>query len=1068
MFQIAANVLPKMQSSTSETPGSYDLESIYQDALNQLQSMRVRGQITSADYDLITTTRKPSEILGAVQGAIASQTHSDARSRVSQVVEPLLERLERFGSAIDMIVGAVPQIMGVSVLGLVWGSFKFLMIMARDVSDAFSTVLDLLEDVRNSLPTLDVYIRLFGSSNIQLLRRPLVEMYSHLMLLGIEAIKLFNRSMLGTFGKAASSGLSKDLQALTAKIAKARDEVDRVANLEHMHQNDAALKEMRSLLEKTHDGTVERPIPRINDAPVRRVSDHFIGREKELECLKSTIDSWSSDAPALFVIYGSPGRGKSQLALHYADHSFSSSRYSHIFWASATTIEKASQGVANVLDLVNHQDRHHPEQTVRLKTARLWLENADRHGCSNWLFIFDNATWDTVPFLLEHLPLQNGHDTILVTTRTLDIAEFITNAVKQKKSFLDLPPLSSAKSVELFLKRAQLDGIANVNPGDIEKLVKQFGYLPLAIDQAGAYVKQKHLRLDKVQSRDVLGDILNWENKKQVSYEQHSVAAVFNVQLQNLDAFSTDASNLLKMVAFYDPESIPINILARGAQNLKREPVSPEVVIPAMGQKPSVVRRIVAHFPWNRSKSPVPASHKSHHVDRTSNGAPSRASKLDHLVELMCSEDWLREAASHLEDLSLAQPQYGDNPSLHMHDLNQLVLQEQIAASDQEQTYYALAVTLLASAFKTITDISSPQSWAECERFVPHLMSLEKHRPTKAPPSKEFMDMSQDIARYFQKRGRYSEAETLLIRVLAQREAVYGLGVDHLDTLTTVHYLARLCIDQGQYDQADAFYARALTGREKQLGADHPDTLMTMHDLALLRYRQGRFDQAEELFTPVFAGQEKQLGPEHLDTLETAENLANVYKMQGKYNMANTLYARVLAGREEQLGPEHPDTLTAMANLGELYREQGKYDEAEPLLARVLRSMETQLGEEHPDTLDVLHSLAGLYEAQGKYDEAETLYARVLAGKEKQLSAEHPRTLVAVHNFALLRKRQGRWEEAEELYRRALAGSVKVRGDSHPETRVTMENLAYLYQRQGRDAEAEALRARLREVEQKA
>ncbi|KAF7965512.1 hypothetical protein HWV62_43094 [Athelia sp. TMB] len=1063
--------------------------------------MRARGQITSADYDLITTTRKPSEILGAVQGAIAPQTKSDARTRVSQVVEPLVERLERFGSAIDMIVGAVPQIMGVSVLGLIWGSFRFLMIIARDVSDAFSTVLDVLEDVRNSLPTLDVYIRLFGSSNIQLLRRPLVEMYSHLMLLGIEAMKLFNRSMLGTLGKAASSGLSKDLQALTAKIVKARDEVDRVANLEHMHQNDAALKvqaaenrkaalfrqgealanfpslepsqadrfpEMRSLLEKTHDGTEERPIPRINDAPVRRVSDHFTGRKKELECLRSTIDSWSSGAPTLFVIYGSPGRGKSQLALHYADQSFTSGRYSHIFWASATTIEKASQGMANVLDLIDHKDRHHPEQTVRLRTARLWLENADRHGCPSWLFIFDNATWDTVPFLLEHLPLQNGHDTILVTTRTLDIAERIANVAKQKASFLDLTPLSSAQSVELFLKRAQLDGSANVNPGDIEKLVKQFGCLPLAIDQAGAYVKQKHLRIDKVQSRDVLGDILNWENNKQFSYEQNSVAAVFNVQLETLDNTSADAGALLKTVAYYDPETIPLNILARGAQNLKRESVSPEVSIPAIGQKPPMFRRIIARFPWHRSKSPVPASHKSPSGDGVSNSAPWRSSDLDHLVELMCSEDWLLEAVGHLEDLSLAQPLYGDNPSLHMHDLNQLVLQEQIAASDQGQTYYALAVTLLASAFKTITDISSPQSWAECERFVPHLMSLEKHRPARASPSLEFMAMSQDIAKYFYKRGRYSEAETLLMRVLAQREAVLGPGVDHLDTLTTVHNLARVCSDLGKYDQADAFYARALTGREKQLGADHPDTLMTMHDVALLRSRQGKYGQSEELFIVVLASQEKWLGPEHLDTLETAENLGNVYIGLGKHDAARLLHARVLAGRTKQLGSEHPDTLTATFCLGSLYREQGKYDEAEPLLARVLRSMENQLGEEHPDTLLVGHKLASLYSAQGKYDEAETLYARVLAGYEKQLGAEHPKTLVAVHNFAVLRVGQGRWKEAEELYRRALAGKVKMHGDSHPSTRATMENLAYFYEARGRDEEAETLRARLREVEQKA
>lgn len=246
---------------------------------------------------------------------------------------------------------------------------------------------------------------------------------------------------------------------------------------------------------------------RINDAPVRRVSHHFTGREKELGYLRSTIDSWSSDAPVLFVIYGSPGRGKSQLALHYADQSFSSHRYSHIFWASATTKEKASQGLVNVLDLVDHKDRHHPEQTVRLKTARLWLEHIDRCGCPSWLFIFDDVTWETVPFLLENLPLQNGRGSILVTTRTLDIAESVTNAVKQKRSFLELPPLSSEQAIELFLKRAELDGSVTVDQGDIEKLVKSFGYLPLAVEQAGAYMKQMHVRMDQVQTEDLLRDV---------------------------------------------------------------------------------------------------------------------------------------------------------------------------------------------------------------------------------------------------------------------------------------------------------------------------------------------------------------------------------------------------------------------------------------------------------------------------------------------------------------------------------------------------------------------------------
>ncbi|KAF7968775.1 hypothetical protein HWV62_29350 [Athelia sp. TMB] len=815
---------------------------------------------------------------------------------------------------------------------------------------------------------------------------------------------------------------------------------------------------------------------RINDAPVRRISHHFTGRDSELETITRTIDSWKSDAPAIFVIYGSPGRGKSQLALRYADLSFSSRRYSHVFWASATNVEKASQGLANILDLVDHKDRLHPEQSARLTAARLWLENADRFGCPSWLLAMDNATWDTVEFLLKHLPLQNGQGTILVTTRTLDIAESITNAVKQNNSFLELLPLSVQQSVELLLGRAGLDEDSGVDRRDAETLVKRFGCLPLAVEQAGAYIKQKHVHVNEVHTlyaEDALGDIINWENTKQVAYEQNSVAAVFNIQLQNLNAISPDAIHLLKAIAFLDSETIPLDILTRGAErvmrNMKRKLASRTATDTAdldKGKKPSAVRRAIAHLPWKRSKSPMPASLHSPTDDGASNDAPSLGLKTHRLVELMCSRKWLLEAMGHFEDRSLAQFLFNDNPTLHIHDLNQVVLQGQAASPHEEQPYHALAVKILTAAFETVGDYWLPQSWAECERFVPHLISLEKHRPAKIPPSKEFMDMSQDIAEYFHERGRYNEAEALLIRVLAQREKAAGIGEEHLDTVGTVHALAEVYMALGKYDHADKCFGRALAGREKQIGPDHADTLATLYRLARLRYLQCRYDDAEELYVRLLEKRQFQLGAEHLDTLDALEGLAHVYTKQGKLDDAMPFYKRVLAGRENQLVPEHPDTLAVMANLGELYREQGKYDEAEPLLARVLRSRETQLGEEHPHTLLVVHNIASLYSAQGKYDEAETLYARVLAGNEKQLGAEHPRTLVAVHNFAVLRERQGRWEEAEVLYRRALAGSVKVHGDSHPDTRAMMWNLADLYDKQGRDEEAEALRARFEEVEQ--
>ena len=68
--------------------------------------------------------------------------------------------------------------------------------VARDIFDTFSAVLEILERVVKSLPSWEIYIQLYKSSKIQLLRPALVEIYSDIVLFGLRAIKLFSRSSL--------------------------------------------------------------------------------------------------------------------------------------------------------------------------------------------------------------------------------------------------------------------------------------------------------------------------------------------------------------------------------------------------------------------------------------------------------------------------------------------------------------------------------------------------------------------------------------------------------------------------------------------------------------------------------------------------------------------------------------------------------------------------------------------------------------------------------------------------------------------------------------------------------
>ncbi|KZP20056.1 hypothetical protein FIBSPDRAFT_827403 [Athelia psychrophila] len=159
-----------------------------------------------------------------------------------------------------------------------------------------------------------------------------------------------------------------------------------------------------------------------NDAPVDRISPCFVGRDEELHLFANALGLCDGDTPSRYAVWGMPGLGKSQLVLKYANTSFRAGHHTHIIWISATTMEKVNQGLAGALDLLQHPDRHHPDQAARITAARLCLEHSGQHGFLKWLIIFDDVTVATVPFLRESLPRQNSHGSILITTRTAEVA----------------------------------------------------------------------------------------------------------------------------------------------------------------------------------------------------------------------------------------------------------------------------------------------------------------------------------------------------------------------------------------------------------------------------------------------------------------------------------------------------------------------------------------------------------------------------------------------------------------------------------------------------------------------
>jgi hypothetical protein len=207
------------------------------------------------------------------------------------------------------------------------------------------------------------------------------------------------------------------------------------------------------------------------------------------------------------VLFGDQGVGKSQLTYKWARFTFDRAENPYIFWISATTVEKLYQGFCKLLHLVNHPDRSHPDQSVRLTAARRWLEEVDT---GNWLLVLDNVSPESLDFLRQHLPRHNACGSILFTTRTKHVADTLASAGGERHEVIEVPLLSVKDGVELFLGHFDV-GRIDQSTSTVEEIVKAVGCLPLAISHAAAYMKQSNSTLD-----DIL-DLYQSKNKFDVS-----------------------------------------------------------------------------------------------------------------------------------------------------------------------------------------------------------------------------------------------------------------------------------------------------------------------------------------------------------------------------------------------------------------------------------------------------------------------------------------------------------------------------------------------------------------------
>ncbi|HEY0753561.1 MAG TPA: tetratricopeptide repeat protein, partial [Ktedonobacteraceae bacterium] len=711
----------------------------------------------------------------------------------------------------------------------------------------------------------------------------------------------------------------------------------------------------------------------------------FLGQEELLNRLHTWFQAkLANGSHAAQALTGLSGIGKTQLAIEYA-YRFRQ-HYQAVFWVSAEnaeTLYASYAEIARVLDLPQQKD---PRQEIVVRAVKTWLQNHE-----HWLLILDNA--NEPDLCLPFLPsLLLGH--ILLTTqatalRRLGIAHILT-----------LEGLTPAQATLLLLRRAGRllpdDPLENA-PAEEQhlalQLAQELGVLPLALDQAGAYLEATGMNLDVyIQIYHQYQLDLLAEHRGQEQYHPAPVATTWQLAFQRVEARNPAAVALLQVCAFLHPDAIDEALLMQGG----------EMLGPLLS--PVVSNRFL----------------------------------FEKAIEALRAYSLITRDAFH--------------QTLGIHRLVQSVVRTSLHMEEQ-QNWVQRVTLLLARAFPVIIEVSN---WDRCERLLPHvLLAAQWSRHDTVQATADLAYLLNQAGYFLLRRARFEEAQPLLRQSLALYERV--LGTEQKETAQTIHNLAELTAAQGDYEQAETLYARALAIRERVLGKAHLETIQTMMTLGRLYREQGNYERARQLLEHVLALREQILGPEHPETARSLGHLAFLARKQGQYQEAETLLLRAMAIWQHIRGPEYPDHVQTLHTLAGLYREQGRYVEAEPLIQQANQLWEQTLGGEHPHTLRGLNNLAGLYREQGQFEKAQPLYERVLAVRERVLGNTHPDTAQSLNNLAGMYRAQGKYEQARQLYERALLIREQFLGPEHPLTAQTVHNLARLAHDQGRLENAEML-----------
>jgi len=262
------------------------------------------------------------------------------------------------------------------------------------------------------------------------------------------------------------------------------------------------------------------------------------------------------------------------------------------------------------------------------------------------------------------------------------------------------------------------------------------------------------------------------------------------------------------------------------------------------------------------------------------------------------------------------------------------------------------------------------------------------------------------LGRVAQEQRRFDDAIAFYNKALQIRE---DLGDFH-SAASVYHQLGNVAEEQRRFDDAIAFYNKALQIRE-----DLGDAYMAAgdyHQLGIVAQEQRQFDDAIAFYNKALQIKED-LGDFH-SAASVYHQLGIVAQLQRRFDDAIAFYNKALKIYED-LGDAY-SAATDYHQLGNVAEEQRRFDDAIAFYHKALKIYE-DAGDLYK-AADDYHQLGRVAQEQQRFDDAIAFYNKALQIKE-DLGDFHSAASV-YHQLGIVAQLQRRFDDAIAFYNKAL------------------------------------------------